>query len=315
MASHDSTSSFGTDEEKGVHRDANEQTNNTLVAYKSTVSDAPAPTQKKKDPQVSELEKGPKTAPSAFDPSSFPDGGKDAWLCVLGGFCVLFCSFGWINCIGVFQNYYETELLVGYAPSTIAWIGSLEVFFMFLFGPLIGVLYDNFGPRWLLLFGSVTEVFGLMMTSLSTKYYQLILAQGICASVGASFIFYPAISTVPTWFFKKRGAAFGIVAAGSSLGGVIAPIMVQRLIPEVGFPWAMRITAFMILFLLIIANLTIKSRFPPKRTPVDLMVFIRPLGELRFDLLAFGSFLFFLGMFLPIVSFIILASTYLSSGD
>ena len=102
------------------------------------------------------------------------------------------------------------------------------------------------------------------MLSLSTEYYQILLSQGICASVGASMIFCesfaivfrlrlhrpltlhslifainpksvitdfrpdPAMSTTTTWFFKKRGLAFGIIAAGSSLGGVILPIMVSR---------------------------------------------------------------------------------------
>ena len=32
-----------------------------------------------------------------MDPSSFPDGGWEAWLAVSGAFCCLFCSFGWIN--------------------------------------------------------------------------------------------------------------------------------------------------------------------------------------------------------------------------
>jgi hypothetical protein len=27
-----------------------------------------------------------------------PDGGLQAWLVVLGGFCTVFASFGWINC-------------------------------------------------------------------------------------------------------------------------------------------------------------------------------------------------------------------------
>lgn len=27
-----------------------------------------------------------------------PDGGSDAWLVVMGGFCTVFASFGWINC-------------------------------------------------------------------------------------------------------------------------------------------------------------------------------------------------------------------------
>jgi hypothetical protein len=33
-----------------------------------------------------------------WHPSQFPDGGAKAWLVVAGGFCCLFCSFGWINC-------------------------------------------------------------------------------------------------------------------------------------------------------------------------------------------------------------------------
>ncbi len=35
---------------------------------------------------------------SRADPNSFPDGGWEAWLVVAGGFCSVFCSFGWINC-------------------------------------------------------------------------------------------------------------------------------------------------------------------------------------------------------------------------
>jgi hypothetical protein len=37
-------------------------------------------------------------SPPVFDPRDNPDGGFDAWLVVLGAFCCMFCSFGWINC-------------------------------------------------------------------------------------------------------------------------------------------------------------------------------------------------------------------------
>ena len=37
-------------------------------------------------------------SPPVFDPRDNPDGGRDAWLVVLGAFCCMFCSFGWINC-------------------------------------------------------------------------------------------------------------------------------------------------------------------------------------------------------------------------
>jgi MFS family permease len=98
-----------------------------------------------------------------------------------------------------------------------------------------------------------------MMVSISTKYYQIIHAQGVCSPIGASAIFFVATASVSTWFKERRAFALGIVFSGSSLGGVIFPIMVNKLIPEVGFGWTMRICAF-ILFLVVIANLTLKSR-------------------------------------------------------
>ncbi|KAF2173881.1 hypothetical protein M409DRAFT_62108 [Zasmidium cellare ATCC 36951] len=229
--------------------------------------------------------------PAIFDPRQNPD---------LGGFCTLFCSFGWINAIAVFQNYYQTHQLAEYSPSTIAWIPSLETFMNFFLGPVVGAILDRYGHRWLLIVGTFLHVFGLMMTSLCTEYYQFILAQGICSPIGVCMIFFPAMASITTWFYKKRAFAFGIVAAGSSLGGVIFPIMIQRLIDDVGFGWSMRIAAFLILFLMIIANLTITSRMPPRKTPFKLMAFIEPLKEVPFDLTAFGSFLFFLGLFIPI---------------
>lgn len=94
---------------------------------------------------------------------------------------------------------------------------------MFLGGPIFGKVFDNYGPRWLLLGGSIAHVFGLMMTSLATEYYQFVLAQGICSAFGASAIFYSAMSSVGTWFFRNRAASFGVMASGSSLGGVILP--------------------------------------------------------------------------------------------
>ncbi len=111
---------------------------------------------------------------------------------------------------------------------------------MFFGGPVFGKVFDNYGPRYLLLTGSVFHVFGLMMTSLSTQYYQFILAQGICSALGASAVFYSAMSSIGTWFYKNRATAFGVMASGSSLGGVIFPIMVSKLIPQIGFPWTMR---------------------------------------------------------------------------
>lgn len=71
-----------------------------------------------------------KAAQATSSPPAPPDGGVTAWLVVLGGWCTAFCSFGWLNSIGVFQQYYQKELLRGQNSSTVSWIPSLQIFFI-----------------------------------------------------------------------------------------------------------------------------------------------------------------------------------------
>jgi len=138
--------------------------------YEQAVSTDPEKDLETTSSPSSESNVTPPEAKAPFNPGAdFPDGGTTAWLCVFGGFWALFVSFGWINCIGVFQNYYEQNLLSAYSPSTIAWIPSLEAFFMFIPGPIVGVLYDHYGPRYLLLTGSFLHVFGLVRITLISQ--------------------------------------------------------------------------------------------------------------------------------------------------
>jgi MFS family permease len=251
-----------------------------------------------------DLQKGavappPQPAAGGINLADFPDGGLQANLALLGGWCCLFCSFGWINCIGIFQDYYQLNTLSQYSSSTVSWIPSMEVFVMFLGGPVFGKVFDNYGPWYLLIFGTFFHVFGLIMTSLSSQYYQFFLAQSVCSAIGASAVFYAATGSVSTCFFKRRATAFGITASGSSLGGVIFPIMVSKLIPKIGFPWTMRAAAFLILGMLLIANVTVKSRLTPNPRKLDILEFFRPLRDPAFLLMCMAGFMFFFGTFLP----------------
>lgn len=180
---------------------------------------------------------------------------------------------------------------------------------MFIMGPVLGHWFDCYGPRYLLLAGTFFHVFGIMMTSLAHEYYQFLLAQGLCSAFGASMIFYPAMSSLPTWFFRRRAFAFGLVASGSSMGGVIFPILVSHLIPQIGFGWSMRVCGFLVLGLMIIANVTVRSRMPRMSKRLSLAALARPLTELAFALTTIGSFFFMFGMYQPI-NFIILAARH-----
>ncbi|KAE8150439.1 major facilitator superfamily domain-containing protein [Aspergillus avenaceus] len=256
--------------------------------------------------------------PPGAPPGPPPDGGLRAWMVVLGAFCGLFVSFGWINCIGVFLDYYKTHQLSDLPTSTVTWITSLEIFMMFFGGPIVGVFFDNFGPRWILIAGTFFHVFGLMMVSISKEYYQFILAQGVCSPIGTSALFHGCLTSVNTWFRERRALALGVTMTGSSVGGVIFPIMVARLIPRVGFGWTMRICGFMSLGLLVIANATVQSRLNHQRKPFHPLDFVRPLRDIPFVLTTAATFCVYWGLFLPFAFIPTQAqrygmSTYLSS--
>lgn len=69
-----------------------------------------------------------------------------AWLTVLGAFSTFFCSVGFINAFGVFQEHYRTHQLKNYSDFDISWIGSFSTFALFGGAPLAGVLVDRMGP-------------------------------------------------------------------------------------------------------------------------------------------------------------------------
>lgn len=56
------------------------------------------------------------------------------------------------------------------------------------------MLFDKYGPRYLLLIGTLMHVFGIMMASISTHYWQILLAQGVCSGIGVSAVFQPRTS-------------------------------------------------------------------------------------------------------------------------
>lgn len=109
-----------------------------------------------------------------------------------------------------------------------------------------------------------------------------------------------AFTCIHGWFSTKRGAAFGILFTGSSVGGVVFPIMISHLIREVGFGWAMRISAFLMLFLLIITNLTVRPFYPPQPQKITSAQLRKPFTEIDFLLVTAGSFCFSYGFFVAI---------------
>ena len=170
-----------------------------------------------------------------------PDGGLQAWLAAAGGFSICFGCLGFTSCYGVLQEYYSTHQLRDKTTDDVAWIGSLASFMQFAGGAVGGPVFDRFGV-WvstpqrsrveriltvdqILRPATLLYVFGLMMVSISSEYYQFILAQGVLMGSAMAFLQFPAFAMVSQYFDKKRGAALGFMVSGSSIGGVVFTIV------------------------------------------------------------------------------------------
>ena len=230
---------------------------------------------------------------SYIDPGPPPDGGLRAWTQAFMTHLVVFNTWGYINSFGVFQTYYVTAL--NHPPSAISWVGSVQIFLLFFIGTFSGRATDYGLFRPTVFLGSFLQVLGVFMTSLSTKYWQLFLAQGICTGVGNGLVFCPCLAVVSTYFSKRRSLAIGIGASGTATGGIVYPVIVQQLLPKIGFAWTVRIQAFVMLTVSLIALGFFRTRLPPRKS--GLIVEWSAFKELSYDLFTIGMFLIFWALY------------------
>ncbi|KAJ5168598.1 uncharacterized protein N7482_004192 [Penicillium canariense] len=227
------------------------------------------------------------------------DGGTLAWMNVLAGFCVFVNSWGVLTTFGAFQEYYQTELLPDQSPSAISWVGSIQAALIPMVGLVSGPLVDSGYLRPLMISGSFLTVFGLMMTSLATAYYQVLLAQGFCVGMGGGISYIPALTMVSTSFTTKRPIAIGIASIGSSVGAVIFPVMFRQLQPRIGFAWAVRSIGFVTLLMAIVAC-TILCRQPPLKTRARSLIDWTAFRDMPFMLFSASLTCVMLAYYVPI---------------
>jgi MFS family permease len=201
--------------------------------------------------------------------------------------------------VGAFQTYISQNQLKDYNESTIGWIFSFYVFLSFFGGLQIGPVFDAKGPFWLIVSGSILLTGATLLLGLCESYWHFMLVVGLMAGAGTSLIFTPAISAVGHFFLAKRGAATGIAAMGGSIGGVVFPLMLQSLIPKVGWPWATRIMGFILGFICLIAILLVRSRLPP-RAGSSILPNFKIFKDPAFALVTSGIFFMEFALFIPV---------------
>lgn len=174
----------------------------------------------------------------------------------------------------------------------------MQLWVFFFSGGFVGRFFDEYGPRVLMIPGTLVLVVSIMITSICQEYYQYVLAQGVLFGLGVGMLFYPSLSAISTYFKKYRATATGIALAGSGVGGVVYPIMLQRLFLMVGFGWGVRIAGFICLALCSLACCMVSSRLECRRSThpwFDMQHF----KDDKYLLVIIGSMIISIGLFVP----------------
>lgn len=120
------------------------------------------------------VEKSSPSLPTAVDSASvdleitYPEGGLDAWLVVLGACCGLTASLSIYNTAGVFEVVISKMILPEESSSTLGWIFSTYAFVKWICGVQIGPTFDAKGPRALMIAGTICTLIGIFSLNVYT---------------------------------------------------------------------------------------------------------------------------------------------------
>lgn len=147
----------------------------------------------------------------------------------------------------------------GWSYAKISFAASLRGLEMGILAPLIGILFDRWGPRRLLIGGVAITTAGLLLLSRVTSlgmFYAAFVFMAIGTSTCSTSVFMPAIAN---WFRKKVGLATGIMLSGYGFSGLLIPPIV-KVIDLYGWQLAMAIFAVGMLVLCLPLSLLVRHK-------------------------------------------------------
>lgn len=193
------------------------------------------------------------------------------WVVLATSFLALFATFGIRGSFGGYVTSWEQEFAISRtAVTTISLVSFIIVAFS---QPIIGKFNDRFGARAVLTVSMVLAGAALLLCSIATRPWQLVLLYGVAASfafTGASQI--TATALMNHWFTAKRGLAMGIATSGMAVGQLTVVPLSLYLISH--YNWRFTIG---LLGLIVLVLFTPLVAFLIRSKPED--IGLRPYGE------------------------------------
>ncbi|KAJ9474662.1 putative Riboflavin transporter MCH5 (putative) [Pseudozyma hubeiensis] len=243
------------------------------------------------------------TTADASDGELVVDRGARAWATAGGCFLAMFATQGYVAGYGPYQAYYES-IFPQVSPSNISWIGSVMLSAGYLFAIPAAVMTDVLGPQLTLAVASVFVVVGTVMSSLAHSFYQVLLSHGICVGIGIGLAFLPTVSLPNQHFKRYRGVVVSSALGGSSIGGVVWPVIFNRMInySRVSYGWTQRAMALIQLVCLAASVLMVRPNVKvaaSRKLKMSSYPVGRALKSLQVDAFFVGALLCLAGVYVP----------------
>jgi MFS family permease len=160
----------------------------------------------------------------------------------VGVYCFAFFVVHWVEEF----NTPRSELMFGFMGMTLV---------AGLMSPLGGMLIDRFSARWVITAGVVAQSLGLLLVSQASGAVAIILIFWLLMPLGMVLAgSLMAQTLVAQAFDTGRGMALGICSLGTSIGGLIMPMVATAMLQEMD--WRAVISFLAVIILVVIIPLT-----------------------------------------------------------
>lgn len=134
----------------------------------------------------------------------------------------------------------------------------------------IGPRLDKIPLLWPVMVGYLLYCSGLGLLSITTEYWQIIFIYATFFAVG-QLLFGTFVSQmlVNRWFTSDKGLALGISATGTSLGGIVFPLMIAAALSTYSLSTVFQIIAVGAVLVLMPLNYIVLRVQPPSASPTQ----------------------------------------------
>ena len=139
------------------------------------------------------------------------------WYVLAACFAMLFFNSGARYSFGVMFKPMIAEF--GWSRGSISFAFFLNSVLWALSLVFVGRVYDRFGPRWIIIIGTVLISAGYALVSLIDSLWQFCICYGILVAIGMGGTAVPLIAALMSrWFVRWRGLAISMALSGNCLG-------------------------------------------------------------------------------------------------